>query len=167
MRSSERIRRNRVILERLMKYPALADANYICTYVALPDEVDTKPLIGELFKKKKSVVVPKVIGRDLELQQITSLSDVGPGTFGILEPKPACPFVDPTLVDVFIVPGVMFDRKGNRRGRGKGYYDRLLKGAKALKIGLAYSFQIVPRLPRKQYDIPMDIVITEYETLTP
>lgn len=68
-------------------------------------------------------------------------------------------------VDLFIVPGVAFDRKGNRLGRGSGYYDRLLTGIGVPKIGLAYSFQIVAEVPHSSYDVPMTMVITEEETL--
>lgn len=70
-------------------------------------------------------------------------------------------------VDLFIVPGLAFDRQGYRLGRGSGYYDRLLASVIVPKIALAYSFQIVSRLPHKKYDIPMDIIISEHETITP
>ncbi|MBI4136946.1 5-formyltetrahydrofolate cyclo-ligase [Candidatus Roizmanbacteria bacterium] len=158
---------DRLIGRVLLSRKEIHDATNVCIYASFSEEVDTRKLIRILLNKRKTVTVPKIVGSDLELRQINSIENLESGTFGILEPKPACPLVDPTLVDVFIVPGVMFDRKGNRRGRGKGYYDRLLKGAKAIKIGLAYSFQVVPRLPHKKYDIPMDIIITENETITP
>lgn len=154
------------ILKKLSRHPAIRSASCVCTYVSLPGEVDTKQIIAMLLTKRKTVVVPKIEGRDLELRKITSIEDLAPGTFGILEPELSCPLVQKSSVNVFIVPGVVFDRQGNRKGRGKGYYDRLLAGVKATKIGLAYNYQIVPRLPHKKYDIPMDIVITEDETVT-
>lgn len=87
-------------------------------------------------------------------------------TFVVVEPKPL-QLPETLKADLFIVPGVAFDREGYRLGRGKGYYDRLLKDVTAPKIGLAYSFQIVPRLPHNRYDIPMDIVVTESGIVIP
>ena len=66
-------------------------------------------------------------------------------------------------VDVFLVPGVAFDVKGNRLGRGKGYYDRLLAHVKGFRIGLAYSCQVVAEVPHTGYDIPMHCIISEKE----
>ena len=63
--------------------------------------------------------------------------------------------------DLYIVPGLAFDRKGNRLGRGRGYYDRLLSGVAAPKIGLAFDIQVVAEVPCSSYDVPMDMVITE------
>lgn len=67
----------------------------------------------------------------------------------------------PGDVDLFIVPGVAFDRQGHRLGRGGGHYDRLLANVSVPVIGLAYTCQIVSRLPQEKYDIPMSIVIHE------
>lgn len=67
-------------------------------------------------------------------------------------------------IDLYIVPGVAFDRNGNRLGRGGGYYDRLLKNKKNIKIGLAYEIQMVAQVPHSSYDIPMDMVVTEAKT---
>lgn len=68
---------------------------------------------------------------------------------------------DGEKIDIFIVPGVAFDRMGNRLGRGGGYYDKLLAGVPSPKIGLAYSFQVLAEVPRTSYDVPMDMVVTE------
>lgn len=67
----------------------------------------------------------------------------------------------PGAVDLFIAPGVAFDQAGNRLGRGGGYYDRLLAGVDVPIIGLAYTCQIVSRLPREKYDIPVSTLIHE------
>lgn len=154
---------SQIIQKTLLARDEWKKANTICLYISLPEEVDTRSLLSE----KKSFVVPRVWGSELRLHKIRSLKDVEPGSFGILEPKKSSLSVDKSDVDLFVVPGIAFDRKGYRLGWGKGYYDRLLAGVKATKIGLAYNFQIIPRLPHKKYDIPMDIVITENETITP
>ena len=163
MPAGERRKANHAIAKILLARVEWKKANTICLYVSLPEEVDT----GSLFGQKKSFVVPRVSDKDLILHQIQSPDDLIKGRFDIFEPKKSCPVVNVSVVDLFIVPGIAFDRKGYRLGWGKGYYDRLLAGVSATKIGLAYSFQIVSRLPHKRYDIPMDIVITEHETLSP
>lgn len=163
----EKLAASHTICETLLHRPEVQYAKVICTYASLPEEVDSLEVLQKLIEQKNFVVVPRVSGDDLILHRIHTMNDLVPGRFDIMEPKLSCPVVDPTSVDLFIVPGIAFDRKGYRLGWGKGYYDRLLAGVKATKIGLAYSFQIVSRLNREKYDIPMDIVITEHETLTP
>lgn len=68
-------------------------------------------------------------------------------------------------IDLYIVPGVAFDRQCNRLGRGKGHYDRLLTDVKVTKIGLAYSFQVLAQVPHTSYDVPMDMVVTDKEVI--
>ncbi|MEK7591783.1 MAG: 5-formyltetrahydrofolate cyclo-ligase [Patescibacteria group bacterium] len=141
-------------------------ANTICISVSLPEEVDTKKIMSELFLEKKIVVVPKVLKeRILELFQIKSADDLSVGKFGVLEPKSHCKAVDKKSVDLFIVPGIVFDRSGNRLGWGKGYYDRLLQGVSVPKIALAYSFQIADEIPHDTHDIRMSAIITEKEVI--
>lgn len=65
-----------------------------------------------------------------------------------------------------VVPAVAYDRSGNRVGRGKGYYDRLLGETKALKIGVAYDFQLVDEIDAEPHDVSVDIVITPSGTYT-
>lgn len=164
---TEKQKASQTISKTLRARPECRKATAICVYVSLPDEVDTTTLLRAFIHQKKTVVVPRVAGKELTLHRIRTLRDLRTGSFGIAEPKRSCPEIEKSLVDLFIVPGIAFDRQGFRLGWGKGYYDRLLKGVKAPKIGLAFASQIVPRLFHKRYDIPMDIVITEHETLSP
>jgi len=136
---SEKQRLDQAIHNNLLDRPEWRRAKTICIYVSLLQEVDTRSLISTSLQQQKSIIVPE------KRHEETHITDV----------------------DLFIVPGIAFDPKGYRLGWGKGYYDRLLTGVKAIKIGLAYSFQIVPRLPHKKYDIPMDIVITEAGIVIP
>ncbi len=161
LRWKKRVFAHRIIHSTLLARSEWQKAETICLYISTPDEVDTRKLLRE----NKSFVVPRVSGSQLVLCEVGQRDDLVEGAYGILEAKLACPTRDSSSVDVFIVPGVAFDRYGFRLGRGKGYYDRLLQGVKATKIALSYSFQIVPRLPHKKYDIPMDVVISEKEVL--
>ena len=65
------------------------------------------------------------------------------------------------------MPGVAYDPEGNRVGRGKGYYDRLLAGARATKIGIAYDFQVVDSIEAEPHDVRVDVVITDRRIFTP
>ncbi|MDE6843571.1 MAG: 5-formyltetrahydrofolate cyclo-ligase, partial [Muribaculaceae bacterium] len=86
------------------------------------------------------------------------------GSFHIEEPT-GDDLVDPSQIEMMVIPGVAFDRRGNRMGRGKGFYDRLLQTAKATKIGVGYEFQLMDEIPTEEHDVPMDIVITQSGTI--
>lgn len=144
----------------------LATSQTKCLYVSLSEEVDTRGLLTKLLRLGKTICVPRIVSdKNIIIHQIQSMLDLTIGPFHILEPKESCPIVAASSIDLFIVSGIAFDRKGYRLGWGKGYYDHLLADVKAPKIGLAYSCQLLPRLPHEKYDIPMDVVITEKETI--
>lgn len=141
-------------------------AKTVCVYVSIAEEVDTSKLIKSLLDTKKCVVVPKVLKEEsLGLFHINSYEDLALGRFGVLEPKVHCKGVDKKLVELFVVPGIAFDRKGNRLGWGKGYYDRLLQNIRVPKIALSYSFQLVDEIPYETHDIRMTSIITEKEAI--
>ena len=105
-------------------------------------------------------MLPVVTGDDLELRVYTGPGDLATGAYGMEEPTGAL-FTDYDAIDFIVVPGVAFDRNGNRLGRGKGYYDRLLpRIPSAYKAGICFPFQIVEEVPAETFDIHMDEVIT-------
>jgi 5-formyltetrahydrofolate cyclo-ligase len=159
--ADERVSADQKIAEKVMARPEWKNADVICLYFSRADEVDTKPLLAAALSAEKIVVFPRIVKDTLALHRVTSIRDFTPGAYHILEPKKSLPLVDPASVDLFIVPGVTFDLNGNRLGRGKGYYDRLLAGITAPKIGLAYAVQMVAEVPHTSYDVPMTAVITE------
>lgn len=156
-----------IILDTLIARAEYNNARCICIYASLPEEVDTRQLLEHSFSIRKRVVVPRVDRQTIHLYRISSPDDLSPGSFGISEPKQACPEVSVSSIDGFIVPGIAFDRQGYRLGWGKGYYDKLLATVSAQKVGLAYDVQIVAGLPREKYDIPMDVIISEKEIIVP
>jgi 5-formyltetrahydrofolate cyclo-ligase len=108
--------------------------------------------------------------------RIFSQNELESGRFGILEPKQNIRnnpqrHVTPEQLDVVVVPGLAFDRSGNRLGRGKGYYDRFLSlfpsKTKTLLIGLAFECQIVEQIPVETWDCPVSIIITENGIIYP
>lgn len=142
------------------------NAHCIAFYHAIPGEVQTDAFI-EKWKDKKRILLPTIIGDDLKLVTYTGKESLSTGTFGILEPAKDAPEVPPREVELIVVPGIAFDRTGNRMGRGKGYYDRLLTQISAPKAGLCFDFQLVDKVPTEAFDRPMDLIITDREVILP
>ncbi len=140
-------------------------AKTVCLFVSRRDEIDMKFLLAEALNAHKTAVLPRVEKSGLVLHRISSIKDLVRGAYEILEPKKSCQIIRAAVVDLFIVPGIAFDRSGNRIGRGKGYYDKLLVGTNAPKIGLAYSFQVLAEVPHTSYDVPMTMIVTEREVM--
>ncbi|HHZ12396.1 MAG: 5-formyltetrahydrofolate cyclo-ligase [Caldicoprobacterales bacterium] len=140
------------------------------SYVNIGKEVNTRNIIECLLLDGKKVSVPICVTETTRLiaSQIYDLAELAPSHFGLLEPiAEFVRQVDPKEIEVVLVPGLAFDRRGNRLGYGKGYYDRFLikLSPRALKIGLAYSFQIIDEVPIDDFDIPLDIIVTEREII--
>ncbi len=95
-------------------------------------------------------------------------SDLICGYKGIPEPRDRSRIVSPASIEVALIPGVVFDRCGNRLGYGAGFYDRFLtlEAPQAIRIGLAFSCQLAEKIPSLPHDVPMDMVVTEEALLT-
>jgi len=157
------------IAARLAALPAWSAARTVCTYVGVRSEVATLPLLARALAEGKRVAVPACAGEVLELVLIESERELAAARFGLLEPplelraraERRCPV---EAVELFVVPGVAFDREGGRVGYGRGFYDRLLAGARpgVLRVGLAFEAQLAgQRLPAEAHDVPLDLVLTE------
>ena len=92
---------------------------------------------------------------------VSQLSDMKPGKFGLTEPVPSASLYVPMVRDICIVPALSYDREGYRLGYGGGYYDRFLSSFPGIKIGICYSENIEKRLPRGRYDVCVDMLLTE------
>jgi len=142
-------------------------ARGIACYINKDSEVDTRPLIRRALDQGKRVLVPVVKKGDIELffSEIKGLgTELAPGTFNILEPKPEFLHSQSLdLVDVLFVPGIVWDKEGYRLGWGRGYFDRVLKNLPphVRSVGLSFNMQLVNRVPRDQFDLPVDMVVTE------
>lgn len=148
------------LFSQLEAHPRFQLAKTVLLYHSLPDEVQTHAFI-EKWHSQKVIVLPVVKGNELELRTYKGADQLQTGSFHIQEPLGTA-FPSPASIDLAIIPGVSFDRKGNRLGRGKGYYDRLLNKLNAYKIGICFQFQLTePGLPTEDSDIPMDEVWTE------
>lgn len=132
-------------------------AKTVLLYHSLKDEVYTHDFI-EKWAVKKRIILPVVVGDVLELRLYTSQNDLCIGAYGIAEPTGQL-FTDYDAIDLAVVPGVAFNRMGNRLGRGKGYYDKLLPSISATKVGICFPFQLIEEIPTEKFDICMNTVI--------
>lgn len=146
------------VFDRLEKTAAFLMADHILMYHSLPDELYTHEFL-EKWKERKHFYLPRVNGVNLDILPYNE-SRLELGAFHIEEPT-GDTLVDADDIELIIVPAVAYDRRGNRLGRGKGFYDRLLKSTKATKIGVGYDFQLFDELPVEEHDVPMDVVITQ------
>lgn len=139
------------------------DARTILCYASLSDEVPTLRLIQQMAESGRQVILPTVVSpTELQLRLYTGPEDLEiRGRYHI--PEPTGPlFEDYAAIDLALIPGMAFDSTGNRLGRGKGYYDRLLTHPAFRtihKVGICFDFQCIDRVPTAPHDCPMDSVL--------
>lgn len=142
---------------------AFVMADNILMYNALPDELETRHFINK-WQTKKKLFLPRVNGVNLDILPCDGRT-MHQGAYNINEPD-GTDTVDVSNIDLIIVPAVAYDRSGNRVGRGKGFYDRLLAEASAAKIGVGFDFQLIDdSIDAEPHDIRVDMVITERRTI--
>ncbi len=164
MNAEQKIGLDSTIQSRLLALPEYANSGIVFTYVSKSIEVDTIALIKAALANRKQVAVPRCVPDtyDMEFYYITSLDDLGKGSFGVLEPIPSqCGLVPADATGLCIVPGLSFDAQGFRLGYGKGYYDRFLASFKGVTVGICYAGCVQWNLPHGYYDKPVDLLITE------
>jgi phosphoribosylglycinamide formyltransferase-1 len=156
------------IMDRFLRLPQFNSSKRILLYASKESEVHTEGIIQSALSLGKKVCLPVTLreSKSLEIYEIKSLEELVPGAFGILEPQRLAERkIQPPEVDLVVVPGVSFDRRGHRIGYGMGYYDSLLSKMKAVKIGLAYDMQLVPHVPNEPHDVAVDFIVTENELI--
>lgn len=135
-------------------------AKTVMLYWSMDDEVYTHDFVLEAAISKQ-VILPCVKGDILELREFKGLENLVDGEgFGIPEPSGSL-YTDTDSIDLIVVPGVAFDKRNNRMGRGRAYYDKLLRNTDCEKIGICFNFQLLEEVPVDEYDIKMDLVISE------
>ncbi|MCX8198005.1 MAG: phosphoribosylglycinamide formyltransferase [Candidatus Micrarchaeota archaeon] len=156
------------IMDRFLRLPEFISAKCVLLYASKGSEVHTDGIIQSALSLGKKVGLPVTIKekKELEIYELKSIEELSEGAFGILEPPRAADRrIMPSQVDLAVVPGISFDRRGHRIGYGMGYYDSLLSKMKAVKVGLAYQMQIVRQIPNEPHDIAVDLIVTESETI--
>jgi len=139
------------------------NAESVLFFAPLPNEVDVWPLLEETLAGGKIAALPRYdsANNDYIACRVQNLQiEIGPGQFGIREPKAGCPEIPLERLGLILVPGVAFDLCGGRLGRGRGFYDRLLPEIRGLKCGVAFDEQIVKEVPAGTLDVRMDFILT-------
>jgi 5-formyltetrahydrofolate cyclo-ligase len=159
---------SRLIVARVMALPEYLKAETVMFYVDVRSEVRTRQALPMALESGKRIVVPYCVDGELELFHLESMDELELGMYRILEPKAelrtiASKKLEATDMDLVLVPGVAFDRRGGRTGHGKGYYDKLLEHARKETplVALAFECQMFPEIPMDGHDIFMDKVVTE------
>lgn len=156
--------KSRLIHQKLLNMGEFQRAGTVHTYIAMNDrnEVQTRDIVEHSLTEEKRIVVPKMKpkGRLVHLQ-IGSPDDLSPNHWGVAEPRSG-EEVDPSFIDLVLVPMVAGDLSRNRLGYGMGYYDRFLPQTDAIKIGLLFECQLSREpLPAEPFDVSLDLLITE------
>jgi 5-formyltetrahydrofolate cyclo-ligase len=165
---------SRAIQDRVIALPEFAAATTILTYIGVRTEVATDAILAEALHRRKRVAAPYVTPEGLRASFIEGKGDLVPARFGLVEPadrikQDPLRSCAPGGVDLFVVPGLAFDRAGGRVGFGRAYYDRLLAKANpnARFVAVCFHSQLVATVPMIEHDIPMHLIVTERETIHP
>ncbi len=159
--------RSKAVREHLFALEAYQAARTVHLFVPFRSELDTRPILEDLWGRGVRAVLPRVVpDNQLDHCVVTSWDELEPGAWDIPEPVAACPLVDPAEVQLICVPGVAFDRKGGRLGYGGGFYDRFLESCPAPRVALAFGLQIVGEVPREAHDLLVHRIVTEQEVIT-
>jgi len=143
-------------------------AKRVLFYAALKDELDLTALWNDAIADGKQIALPRFVpqNKSYEVCLIDPKEALCQGQFGILEPPPGCSPCRLNQLDLTMVPGIAFDLEGRRLGRGRGFYDRLLKDVSGTKCGVAFDRQVEPQIPVEPHDIRVDCILTPTRWLT-
>ena len=162
----ERERASREAVDRLLNSAEFRNAKTILVYDSAGFELDTRPVLEACLGSGKTLCLPRTRAKDLSMaaHRVSDLArDLEVSPFRFREPKAELPIVPAAQLDLIVVPGIAFDERGNRLGRGAGYYDRFLAqpGLRAAVCALAFECQIVPAVPTEGHDQGVGIIYTE------
>jgi 5-formyltetrahydrofolate cyclo-ligase len=158
--------------ELFLGLPEVREARVVAGFVSTRSEIDTAPLLERLAQRGVTVVLPRVstglIPPRLRFHRADRRADLVFGIFGLLEPRSDAPEFSAHEIDLFMVPGLAFDRRGTRVGYGGGYYDELAAYVRAHPdatnarfIGFGFDFQLLDACPTGEWDVPLDSVVTD------
>ncbi len=152
------------LLNKLLSLPEFKNVHSVFTYISMPiKEVSTTGIIEFCLTEGTRVAVPvcKAHSR-MDFYYISSLDETKQNKYGILEPEENKDrLASPSEADLIIIPGLKFDKRGYRLGWGGGFYDRYLKNCFCTKIGICYEDEITELLPVDNYDVKVDMLVTD------
>ena len=158
--------KSEIIFNNVISLSEVLNAATIFIYLSYGREVSTDSLTQYLLVNGKNVLVPKcdTSKETMVPVKISNMNELLQGSYGIREPIAMNEYKG--KIDLAIIPGIAFDKFGNRIGHGKGYYDKFLQDEKILKIGLCYGECLSEtELPHYDNDLPMDYIVTDREVL--
>lgn len=169
MTPADRERLGALAAERFLALPEVRAARTVLAFWSFGSELATRPLIERLHELGVRVALPRIEGGELEAIAYRPGDALRETSFGALEPATG-EVLDPRSIDVVATPAVAFDRSGRRIGYGGGFYDRFLArvAPETTRVGIAFAVQLLPAgeaLPAGAFDLPVDVVVTEHETL--
>jgi 5-formyltetrahydrofolate cyclo-ligase len=166
--SEERHRRSHAACERLVATKEFRNSQMVMIFLSMPSEIETSNLAMRAWQEGKSVAVPRVDWENKRMDPLEVRSlDTGLQTTDLGFRQPITGTVVPLdLIDMVVIPGLAFDLKGFRVGRGRGFYDRFLsqQDFQGIRCALCYHEQLLTQdIPREPHDIPMDLIVTDKE----
>ena len=162
----QRLEETRDICESLKGMKTLKEADVLLLYAAKLPEVALDSIFAWAVAQGKKVCFPRVSGDEMDFYYVQDVSELVPGNFGVREPNESCELAAFDKA-VCLVPGVGFDKTGNRMGYGKGYYDRYLSRTTAdiYKIAICFDEQLLENIPTREHDVKMDCVVSASEVI--
>ena len=155
------------ICERVLSLAEFVSARNIMMYCSVKREPATREIALAALAIGKTVSFPLCYsGGIMEARVVSSLDELRPAVLGIPAPQRTAPVIDPSDLDLIIVPALAFDSRGYRLGYGGGYYDRFLCDLPAFTVGITRERLIKEELPTEPHDIAVNCVITEDRTIT-
>ncbi len=155
------------VADRCERLPACATARVLAGYLPLPGECSPLAVMHRAAARGLDLVVPawNAVARRYAFCRWTPRCELRPGFWNVLEPDRK-DWISPARIDLVLVPGLVFDRAGRRIGFGAGHYDRLLARLApwAIRVGIAWPWQVLPRVPSAPHDVPMHCVVTPGRT---
>jgi 5-formyltetrahydrofolate cyclo-ligase len=162
-KEEDRNRKSKLIKDKLFRTPVFKKAKIVMFYISFDGEVNTQDMIKEAHRLGKIVAVPVCKRQRITIRPcvLQNKAELKKGPYGICEPA-VKKYIKLEDLDLVLVPGIAFDKKGNRLGRGKGCYDYFLKRVTrdTASIGLAFDFQILPYLPATTTDVKIGKVVS-------
>lgn len=168
--AGDRHARSIAACQQLIATREFKSAQMIMIFMAIPGEIETSTLAVKAWQEGKSIVVPRVDWGEKRMEPVEIRSlDVGMKTTGPGLREPAEGTVVPLgLIDMVVTPGLAFDRRGYRVGRGRGFYDRFLarQDFKGVRCALCFHEQLLNEpIPSEAHDVPMDLIVTDLEVM--
>jgi len=159
---NEQAAASEAIVRHIHSSPIWQQSSFILLYAPLPEEPDISPLFQMALAAGKRVFYPKISGSDIHVHEVTEPGQFKTGAFGVNEPdETKCRRAALSEPDLAIVPGLAFDLRGGRLGRGRGYYDRFLMGFSGRAAGCFFNIQKVDAVPLEAQDQLLRLLVTE------